>query len=250
MDKATLRPVVLEILKTSPQTHLHAIENEVRRRREEYQRHDALLLQEIVWELLVQGVLAPGKNSLNLHLPFVHVTELGAEILQSGEASIYDPDGYMHRWAAVVGSSIDGVERIVREALTVFLAGSHVAAVALLAHATEILFDRIADVLLAHLTEEGLSCKELEMAPRATRRRAQAVLTCLSSISLPSETRAQAEPMLSGLLVTLQWSRHPDESFRFSDVSREQVMALFLQLPEACAFSYHLIDTLLRRVTD
>ena len=92
MDKASLRPLVLDILRKTPQTHLHAIETEIRRQTEDYERHDALVLQEIVWDHLVHGVLAPGKNSLNLNLPFVHVTEFGTACLESGEALVHDPD--------------------------------------------------------------------------------------------------------------------------------------------------------------
>ncbi|MBU0595900.1 hypothetical protein KJ567_04370, partial [Candidatus Bipolaricaulota bacterium] len=78
MEKQQIRELTLQVLQKNPQTHVHMIENEIRQLTNEYDRHDTLALQEVVWDLLVQGVLAPGKNSLNLNLPFVHVTEYGA----------------------------------------------------------------------------------------------------------------------------------------------------------------------------
>ncbi|MCK5248125.1 hypothetical protein KAR02_14570, partial [Candidatus Bipolaricaulota bacterium] len=95
MDKATLRPYVFEILKKTQQTHFHAIENDLRKVVESYERHDVLTLQEILWELLVQGVLAPGKNSLNLNLPFVHLTEYGSQCIEDGRILAHDPDRYV-----------------------------------------------------------------------------------------------------------------------------------------------------------
>lgn len=245
MDKATLRPVVLEILNAAPQTHFHAIEHEVRRRIEGYERHHALILQEILWDLLLQRVLAPGKNSLNLHLPFVHVTEYGAQCLQSGEQGVHDPDRYLQRLERAVGRPLDPETiHTVSDALTVFLSGKPAVAVVLLARVIEGLFDQLADLLLR---ADAPSCEawgDLVSAPRASRRRAQAVMACLPSCPLPREIHDHVEPQLNGLLVPLQMSRHPDGSARRPVVSHDQTLGLFLQFPEQCAFAYHLIDSL------
>ena len=71
MDRSRLSLLVFDVLRKNPQTHVHAVENEIRQIADDYDRHDVLTLHEIIWDLLVQGVLAPGKNSLNLNLPFV-----------------------------------------------------------------------------------------------------------------------------------------------------------------------------------
>ena len=109
MDKNVLRPLVFDALQRVPQTHVHAIENEVRQRAGSYERSDALLVQEVVWELLTQGILAPGKNSLNLHLPFIHVTEYGQRCLDEGGIAVYDPDGYGARLRAQTDGAISRV---------------------------------------------------------------------------------------------------------------------------------------------
>ncbi len=150
MDKVRLRPAIFDVLRRTPQTHLHAIENEIRQKVEGYERGDALLVQEVVWDLLLQGVLAPGKNSLNLHLPFVHVTEYGQRCLDEGAIAAHDPDGYaatLH--AAARGAISDVVLESARDALLAFHRGLFRASLVLLSRAALELLREI------HATDPG-----------------------------------------------------------------------------------------------
>ena len=237
MDKTTLRPFVLEILKKTPQNHFHAIENDLRKLVESYERHDILTLQEILWELLVQGILAPGKNSLNLNLPFVHLTEYGAQCLEDGRILAHDPDRYMERLAQAVQQEIDPlIMHSVREALAVFLAGSWSSAVILLARAAEVLFDQLATLML----QTQPSC-ELEATQRFTRNQAQAVLQCLQQVSVPADVGEAMEPQLNGLLALIQHARSQDGSPRWPQPTRDQVLGFFLLFPDQCSFAIHLM---------
>lgn len=245
MDKATLRPYIFEILKKTPQTHFHAIENDLRKLVEAYERHDVLTLQEILWELLVQGVLAPGKNSLNLNLPFVHLTEYGSQCLDDGRILVHDPDGYVKRLMETTGGGIDDfVRHSVREALTVFLSGSWSSSVILLARSAEHLFDQLADLLIRTDQSDGHGIHRMEESPRSSRLRAEAVIQSLQHRSLPSRVTESLEPLLNGLLTLIQLSRNKDGSPRYSQPSRNQVLGFLLLLPEQCAFVYHLMNVL------
>jgi hypothetical protein len=245
MDKATLRPYIFEILKKTPQTHFHAIENDLRKVVESYERHDVLTLQEILWELLVQGVLAPGKNSLNLNLPFVHLTEYGSECLEDGRILAHDPDRYVERLRETAGAGIDDfVLHSVREALTVFVSGSWSSAVILLARAAERLFDQLANASIRAGHRDGRGTKRLEESSRFSRSRAHAVVRSLQHRSLPSPLAESIEPQLNGLLALIQLSRNQDGSPRWAQPSRDQVLGFFLLFPEQCAFVYHLMDAL------
>lgn len=136
MDKAILRPLLFEILRRTPQTHVHAIESEIRQKVGGYERGDALLVQEAVWELLLQGVLAPGKNSLNLHLPFVHVTDYGQMCLDEGAIAAHDPDGVIARTRSVTnGAASEAVLETLRDALLAFQRGLYRASLVLLSRA-------------------------------------------------------------------------------------------------------------------
>lgn len=245
MDKQTLRPVVFEILKKTPQTHFHAIENDVRKLVDSYDRGDVLTLQEILWELLVQGVLAPGKNSLNLNLPFVHLTDYGAQCLEDGRILAHDPDAYIERFTRQIGPDIDDfVLQTTREALIVFASGSWVSSVILLARVTEFLFDHLASLLLSIPSHQGDDIERLDAAHRFSRNQAEAVIHILLHRNLPSELISSLEPQLNGLLALLQYSRHQDGAPRAPQPSRDQVLGFLLLLPEQCAFVYHVLNIL------
>jgi hypothetical protein len=55
------------------------------------------LAQEVFWQMVVEGILAPGMDSHNLNLPWFHVTKHGREVLASSEPQPYDPTGYLAR---------------------------------------------------------------------------------------------------------------------------------------------------------
>jgi len=245
MDKATLRPHVFEILRKTPQTHFHAIENDIRRRVEEYERHDVLVLQEILWELLIQGVLAPGKNSLNLNLPFVHVTEYGASCLDDGRILVHDPDGYITRFLATTSGRADGsVVQFVREALAGFLSGNRTSSIVMLSAAAEWLFDRLAQVLIESGSIGSPTVQELKASPSASGRRVQAVLGAVQECSLAPEIQALIEPQLNGLATVIQRTRSKEGLPRWTQPSQDQVLGYFLLFPEQCAFVYHLEEAL------
>jgi hypothetical protein len=245
MDKATLRSTVFGILRRTPQTHFHAIENDVRRELETYERHDVLVLQEVLWELLVQGVLAPGKNSLNLNLPFVHVTEYGAGCLEDGRILAHDPEGYVERLEVNVGAPIDGVVlQSVRGALSVFLSGNLTSTVVLLARAAEILFDLLADSLLQSGDVDTPGRAEVETSPRSSRRRAEAVAYAVRHRTVLDSFRESVEPQLNGLLALIQLSRRLDGAPSWPDPTRDQVLGFLLLFPAQCSVVYRLLDAL------
>ena len=187
MDKTTLRMTVLELLKKTPQTHFHAIENDVRRLDDTYERQDVLLLQEVLWELLVQGILAPGKNSLNLNLPFVHVTSYGAQCLEDGRILAHDPDGYLRNFDSITEHRADAfVKQTLRDALSVFHGSTSSATAVLFARIAEHLFDQLADCLIRTGTRDGKGTKRLETASRFSRSRALAVIHALEHRDIPS----------------------------------------------------------------
>jgi len=245
MDKTTLRAFVFEILRKTPQTHFHAIENDLRRLTEDYERHDVLTLQEILWELLVQGVLAPGKNSLNLNLPFVHLTEYGTRCLEDGSTLVHDPEQYVEKLLEKTGGRASAfVQHAVQEALAVFLAGSWASAILHLARAAEELFDQLTLALVHSGHRDGKGTKRLEAATRFSIGQAQLAIQSAGHRTLPQALAETVEPQLSGLLALMQGVRNPEGSPRQPRPTKDQVLAFFLLFPEQCAFVYHLMDAL------
>jgi hypothetical protein len=61
-------------------------------------RHVLLFMaQEVFWQFVVEGILAPGMDSSNLQLPWFHITKYGRDVLASSEPPPYDPTGYLAR---------------------------------------------------------------------------------------------------------------------------------------------------------
>ncbi len=242
MDKANLRPLVLEILRKTPQTHLHAIESEIRKRTDDYARHDVLALQEIVWDLLVQGILAPGKNSLNLHLPFVHVTAYGATCIEDGAVLAHDPDGYIARLEADCGESVDPVlVETAREGLLAFLAGRYPSAIVMLGRAADVLLHRLADALIRHGRQTGRGVQRLEDARSNPERLSTAVERALASRRLPTPLFEGEASHLSALRTLIDTAHPRSGAARLPAADRDTVHGHLLLFPGQCRFVYHLI---------
>ncbi len=121
MEKNRLRPLVLDVLHREPDTQFTSVEHEIRRIAPDYQSSDALKLHEIFWELIIQGIIAPGINSSNLNLPFIHLTEYGKHCIEANSILPHDPDGYLKRMEVLVGRPLDDTVLLyVREGLLIF----------------------------------------------------------------------------------------------------------------------------------
>lgn len=223
MDKSELLPHVFEVLRREPQTHLNAVEYQVRRSVEGYERPDALHVQEIVWDLLVQGVLAPGKNSLNLNLPFFHVTPYGRECLESGTILLHDRDGYLAHVREGIGEPLDeAIAAYVRESQRAFVSGSHAGAIALLAVAAE-------------------RCLELLPDPcHADRPDRSGIAACLRALSVPDAQRDDLERRIDELFVLIAHGRSPEGRPVVPPADRDTAQARLMLFPAACQAVYRL----------
>jgi len=240
MDKALLRPLVFDALRRTPQTHLHAIENEIRQKAEGYERGDALLVQEVVWELLGQGVLAPGKNSLNLHLPFVHVTEYGQRCLEKGVIVAHDPDGYVARLRAETREAIAlDVLESARDALLAFHQGLFRVSLVLLSRAAfEILIELCralegdGDVTSAHRHRDAVSPAGL----------AHSVRGAAAQRTLPRALADELEGRLSELEAVARLAHTEAGGPRNLTADRDSTLGRLLLFPAQCRFAYTLLE--------
>jgi hypothetical protein len=248
VEKAELRPLILEILRKNPQTHTNAIEHQVKALVEDYDRHDALKLQEVVWELLVQGILAPGKNSSNLHLPFVHVTDYGTRVLEEDSFLLHDPDGYLERLVSRLPQPVDAILLcFVREGLASFLVGRHLGTVVALGLAGE----RGLDLLVAALAH-GLRDKRdraalrraVKQAGRSVERRCDAIVPYLRALSLPQPLRDVLRVDFPNLVTLLRLTRDPDGLPVESSVDRDTAHAALLIFPGVAERLFALMEYL------
>ena len=53
------------------------------------------LANEVMWQLVMQGVVTPGMNASNPTLPFFRVTDYGQKVLEAERFVPHDPAGYL-----------------------------------------------------------------------------------------------------------------------------------------------------------
>jgi hypothetical protein len=246
MDKSDLRAIVFDILRKTPQTHFRAVENDVRSASETYERRDVLLLNEVLWDLLLQGVLAPGKNSLNPDLPFVHVTEYGIQCLEHDTWVAHDPDRYIERLIdGGCGLLPEAVANGARLALRAFLDGRYDASIVLLAHAAEHVLRDLTDELIRKGRRDGRGTKRLEAKRESLGGLAEAVRHAIDARRPPVDLGDHDEAV-SGLGGLIRTARSRDGRPRIPSIDRDQALARFLAFLDQCRFAYHAIAWLRR----
>jgi hypothetical protein len=100
-------------------------------------RGDTPLVNEVIWDLIVERVLTVGSDSSNQELPFVRLTEFGAEVVKQQRWSPYDPDEYLKELADKVPKLAKLCEIYIAEALTCFRGGAYLATAVMLGAASE-----------------------------------------------------------------------------------------------------------------
>jgi hypothetical protein len=234
MDKTLLRPFVFDALRRTPQTHVHAVESEVRQRASSYERGDALFVQEVIWELLTQGVLAPGKNSLNLHLPFIHVTEYGQRCLEEGTILVHDPDGYAARLQAETHEMISPlVLEGAQDALFAFQRG--------LLRVSVVLLSRAALEVLVELEEGAGGSANRGRNAMQLPDLADSVRRVVAQRKLPSDLMDGFEQRLSELQAVACLAHTEAGAPRAVTTDRETVLGRLLLFPAQCRFAYALL---------
>jgi hypothetical protein len=104
-------------------------------------------LREVLWQLLTEGVLAPGSDRSNLELPFFHVTEFGRAVLDSTGPNAFDPEGYLDFVRGRVAGADATVLAYLAESLHTLRRGTLVASAVMLGIAAERVFLLLSDSL-------------------------------------------------------------------------------------------------------
>jgi|Deesub1362A_J573_1020465.scaffolds.fasta_scaffold03420_7 hypothetical protein len=247
MGKADLRAFVLEALRQEPSTQFGNVHRKVRDLAPDYNGpRDDLIVREIIWELLVQGVLAPGINRVNLEFPWIHVTGYGMECLNANTILPHDPDGYLERLQQQVGRPLDDIVlTYVRESLLTFLAGHYLAATVLLGVASERCIDLLIETYLSAIADANRRAtfkKKVKQAGRSVKRRFDALRDELLALALPLELQDALDIQLSGIFTLIRYSRNDAGHPTGRTVDRDVAYGNLLLFPQYCKRAYDLID--------
>ena len=196
----------------------------------------SLMADEIMWQLIAQGVITPGIDTSNSTLPFFRITAYGQSVLEAERMIPHDPTGYLADVDAAA-TSLVGSKSIayIEEALRCFNAGCHVASVLLLGVASESVFLDLCTSIEAGLKSEPERTKFTKL--RQVKEKHQWVVEKFRN--LPNEVKRNDLPesldlTLVSLYDLIRRQRnelgHPQETL--PDISREQAFIFFKLFPQ------------------
>ena len=131
-------------------------------------------LADVFWQLVVEGILAPGKSlggGYMQNLPWFHRTRYGATVIAAGEYSPHDPIGYLSRLESRVPQVDPTVRIYVAESLSTFLHGNLTASMVMLGVAAERVFDLICEALEPALLDAAEKSKFQKLLTQLSVRR-------------------------------------------------------------------------------
>lgn len=131
-----------------------------------------VLANEVMWQLIIQGVITVGHGEGNPTLPWFRITAYGQKVLAAERFVPHDPTGYMTELRAIPGPlDMTVTARYAEEALACFAAGCNIASVLLLGVAAESAFNQLCDSIRPNLTSAADQAKlELQLPVRPRHR--------------------------------------------------------------------------------
>jgi hypothetical protein len=78
---------------------------------------DKSLMLEIIWGLIIQGILIPGMDDNNQGWPFLSLTEYGFRCIQEDRILPHDPEGFLRDFNAAVPNVDSTTVRYLTESL-------------------------------------------------------------------------------------------------------------------------------------
>ena len=81
---------------------------------------DQMLVQDVLWAFIIEGIVYPGMDTSNPNLPWIHLSDYGKQVVASGFATPHDPDGYLTRLRSEVPTINETVVTYIGESLQTF----------------------------------------------------------------------------------------------------------------------------------
>jgi hypothetical protein len=95
------------------------------------------LVLEVVWSLIVQGILIPGLNDSNPNWPFLSLTEYGRKCVEEDRVLPHDPDGFLRDFRREVPNVDPTVLEYLTESLQCYVHGLNRSTAVMLGGASE-----------------------------------------------------------------------------------------------------------------
>lgn len=95
------------------------------------------LIMEVVWSLIVQGILIPGSSTSSQGWPFISLTEYGRRCVKEDRILPHDPDGFLREFRREIPNADITVVEYLTESLQCYIHGLHRSAAVMLGGASE-----------------------------------------------------------------------------------------------------------------
>jgi len=210
---------------------------------------ESSLLNEIIWTLIIQGILVPGRDDNNKTLPFIRLTEYGKRCVAENKILPHDPDGYLKEFQVAVPAADPAVVEYVTEALQCFIHGLNRSAAIMLGGASEKAILQLIDSCVASIGDpnrQAAVAAQVAKAPSIYKRYAVFEKQFLSfKGSLPRELAENVDSLLRGVFDLIRNSRndsgHPASGVMVDRDTNYSHLKLFVPY---CKRIYGLIDWL------
>jgi hypothetical protein len=211
-------------------------------------RHDQARVQNILWDLIIEGIVRPGSfDGVNNNLPFFHVTEYGRAVLKDGPASPYDPDGYLQRLKTAIGNLDGTILTYLNESSRTFRIGCLLSSTVALGCASEKAFVLLVAAYADSLPEkmQGNFIKNTE--GRTIKRQCDEFQKMLDSelkARLPADLKEGLDIILNGVFSMIRSHRNDAGHPTGRSVDREEAYVNLNVFPSYLKRVYGLINWL------
>ena len=212
-----------------------------------YENPLANKISSVVWELVLEGIYAPGAGMQQPNLPFLRATEYGLKCFEAGELTAHDHDGYLERLRATCQGIDDITLLYVDEALDTFRARRLLASVVMIGVAAENMLLRLVGAVQSALDSSAKKTKfESATKDKKAKRLHDEVLSRLSSPTtpLPEELGSVLTQHIDGIYDLIRRTRNDAGHPTGRRMDRSETHALLLLFPTYCKTVHNLMDWL------
>lgn len=207
--------------------------------------NDREKVRQILWQFILQGILAIGRDEANANFPYISITEHGRQVIESGETLPYDPDGYLRKLKTEIPNIDPIIEMYVTESLQAYLKGLMFSSAVALGVASEKAFLILLDTFTNALSDPTMKStfQRLQDTFR-TKYKFDQLRTKLMSIrgTLPRELSEDLESQFDGIFNLIRVTRNDAGHPTGQKIERDTAFVNLRLFITFCKKIYGLID--------
>ena len=183
------------------------------------------LFRDVMWDLAMQGVIAPWGPEIDTLLHGARLTEYGHECIAHEQVLPHDIDGYLTNLRDLMGDEADEMLlQYAEEALECFHRNNLRAAVVLLGVAAERSLELLKGTYLQTLDEKARPKALSKLNDRSLRKRFESLWKRIEEAKIPDELQDKLEGDFWGAFQLIRRSRN--EAGHFTPVETDKLTAL------------------------